>query len=131
MDVRKRTVRLGTIELRADGILHTIVDFSDEPSPEGAAEYIHARDELAADTNPPQLIEIMATSFVERSIREFMVGNQAATPCRAIVASDPSHATIWKSFQMLDASGTPTKVFATVPRAVQWIREQTKSGSAD
>ena len=131
MDSRKRTVGLGTIELRTDGILHTIVDFSDDASEAGAQEYVQARDELAAGKKPAVLIEILATTFVERSIRAFMMSNQMPAPCRAIVATDPSLVTIWKSFELVDTSGVPTKLFTSVPRAVEWIHEQVGSGTAD
>lgn len=131
MEAGKRTVPLGTIELRPDGILHIVVDFTDDASEERAAEYVRARDELAAGKNPPVLIEILATTFVERSIREFMMSNQIPSPCRAIVATDPSFVTIWRSFQMMDRAGVPTKVFTNVPSAVEWIHEHMGAAPQD
>lgn len=124
MEPGKRAVPLGTLELRPDGILHIVVDFTDDATEEDAAEYLQVRDELAAGGNPPALIEILATTFVERSIREFMMENQTPPPCRAVVATDPSLVTIWKSFQMMDPSGVPTRIFPSVSRAVAWIHEQ-------
>jgi hypothetical protein len=125
----KRTVPLGTIELRPDGILHTVVDFTEDASEADAAEYLQSRDELTAGTNPPVLVEIRATAFVERSIREFLMSGRIAAPCRAVVARDPSIVTIWKSFELVDNSGVPTKMFSSVPRAVEWIHDRVKAAA--
>ena len=127
MGMEKRTIGMGSMERRADGIIHTIVDFMDGDVKGLAAEYIATRSELAAGENLPTLIEIRDVPFVERSARAFLMSHVAGVPCRAVVATDPSFVTIWKSFQLVDTEAVPTKVFGNVDRAVEWIHQQLES----
>lgn len=114
----------GSITLRPDGILHIVFDFDSEPTLETAAAFLDARRELIGSDVPPVLLEIVKIPYVERHVRSYFMKEMDSPPCRAVVATNPSYVTLWRSFQLVDPSGVPSELFRTVDRAVEWIQEQ-------
>ena len=124
MESDPRTGPYGSLTLRPDGILHAVFDFETEPSLDEAAAYLEARRELIGSEVPPVLLEIVKIPYIERQIRSYLMSEMEPPPCRAVVATNPSYVTLWRSFQLVDPSGVPSELFRTVDRAVEWIRDQ-------
>jgi hypothetical protein len=125
MDTDPRVRAYGSLSLRPDGILHAVFDFEIDPSLEEAAAYLEARRELVGSKVPPVLLEIVKIPYVERHIRSYFMSEMEPPPCRAVVATDPSYVTLWRSFQLVDPADVPSELFRTVDRAVEWIKAQT------
>lgn len=123
-----RELLVGSIELRPDGILHAVIDFEDPPTEKYATEYVDARRELSGESVPPVILEIVRTPYADRSVRQFLLGELAPPPCRAVVTLDSSMETIFRTYQLVEAPSTPTEVFRTVEAAVEWIKAQTEPG---
>ncbi|MDH5372315.1 MAG: hypothetical protein OEX97_05170 [Acidimicrobiia bacterium] len=118
----------GSMTLRPDGILHAMFDFGDVSPVDAASEYLAARDELIGSNRVPVLVEIINIPYVDRSIREFLMGGMTPPPCRAVVVSDPAFLTMFRTYQLVDPTDVPTAIFATVEAAVAWIHTQTAAG---
>ncbi len=125
MDSDPRVEPYGSITLRPDGILHIVFDFDIKPTLEEAAAFLEARRELIASLEPPVLLEIVRIPYIDRHVRAYFMKEMESPPCRAVVATNPSYVTLWRSFQLVDPSGVPSELFRTVDRAVEWIQEQT------
>ena len=111
--------------LRPDGILHIVFDFETKPTLEAAAALLEARRELIGAEVPPVLLEIVKIPYIDRDVRSYFMKEMESPPCRAVVATNPSYVTLWRSFQLVDPSGVPSELFRNVDRAVEWIHEQT------
>jgi hypothetical protein len=120
--------KTGSLELRSDGILHAIFDFDGAPTTETVAEFLAVRNELVGSVQVPVLVEIVKIPYVDRSIREFLMGGMTPPVCRAVVVSDPTFLTMFRTYQLVDTADVPTSVFSTVETAVDWIHAQTASG---
>jgi hypothetical protein len=125
MESDPRVEPYGSITMRPDGILHIVFDFDDKPSLDDAAGFLDARRELIGSEVPPVLLEIVKIPYVDRHVRAYFMKEMDSPPCRAVVATNPSYVTLWRSFQLVDPSGVPSELFRTVGRAVEWIQEQT------
>ena len=121
---------LGSVHLRDDGILHTVFDIPGEPSMELAAAYLEARRSLVGDAVVPVLIEIVTIPYADRDVRTFFMQGLARASCRAVVTPEPSHITLFKTFQQLDPYATPTEFFFRVDDAIEWIRDQMPTDEA-
>ena len=124
MDGSTRITDIGTLTLRPDGILHAVFDFDGVISKETAAAYVVQRNELLASSSPPVLIQIVRFPYVERSIRSFLLDELDTPPCRAVVSTDPTFITLWRTFDLVSPVDVPSKVFASVDTAVEWIHAQ-------
>lgn len=118
-------IQVGSLTLRADGILHAVFDFGESVSQSGAEEYLAVRNELVGSDPGPVMLELIRVPFVERAIRQFLVDGLVPPPCRAVVATDPTFLTMFRSFELVQPVDVPTRVFATVQAAVDWIHTQT------
>ncbi len=114
--------------MRPDGILHTVFDFDGSSSKELAAEYLAARGEMAGPTPPPVLIELIKIPYTDRSIREFFMDNMPPSPCRAVVATDPTAVALFRTFELVNPAPVPTQIFSTIDTAVDWIQTQMSQG---
>ena len=123
-----RTTNLGSLTLRPDGILHVVFDFDGLPTEEIASEFIAARQELIGEEDPPVLIELVRVPYVDRSIREFLMKEMSPPPCRAVVSTDNSLVTMFRTFQFVDKAVVPTEFFSSVAAAVEWIEAQRATG---
>jgi hypothetical protein len=115
---------VGSLTLRPDGILHVIIDIAESPTKETAEEYVAARTELAGPKTPPVLLEIVRVPYAERSVRSFLMDSMTPPPCRAVVASDPTLMTIYRTYELVTHPPVPTEMFPTVEAAVDWIHAQ-------
>ena len=120
----KKTIETaaGSLTLRSDGILHMVIDFTEPPTTETAAEYIAARAELVGAEPPPVLLEIIQVPYAERTVRSFLMDTMTPPPCRAVVVSDPTLMTIYRTYEVVAQSPIPTEIFPTVEAAADWIR---------
>ena len=125
MESDPRVAPYGSITLRPDGILHIVFDFDTKPTLDDVVAFLEARCELIGTEVPPVLIEILRIPYIERHVRSYFMKEMESPPCRAVVATNPSYVTLWRSFQLVDPSGVPSELFRTVDRAVEWIQEQT------
>ena len=116
------------MELRPDGILHTVIDFEDAPTEEFASEYVNARRELSGESVPPVILEIIRTPYADRPVRQFLLNEMAPPPCRAVVTVDSSLETIFRTYQLVEDPPVPTEVFRSVAAAVEWIKAQIEPG---
>jgi len=116
-----RSIELGKMTLRDDGILHTVFDVDARPTVRAANEYIETRKSLIGDQPVPVIIEIIRIPFVDRSIREFFMQTVGRPTCRAIVTDEPTYINLFRTFQLVDPANTPSAVFATVDQALAWI----------
>ncbi len=117
-------IQVGSLNLRPDGILHSVIDISEPPTAETAREYIAARTELVGPTTPPVLLEIVQIPYAERSVRSLLMENMPPPPCRAVVVSDPTLMTIFRTYEVLANAPVPTQLFSTVEAAIDWIHAQ-------
>jgi hypothetical protein len=118
-----RELEMGTLRLRDDGILHARFDLGTEPSPDTAKEYLAARDELCGARSVPVIVEIVRIPFVERTLRGVFMSGMHPPLCRAVVTTDTTYRSMFKSFEILDEPRIPTEFFPTVDAAVVWISE--------
>lgn len=125
MNSDPRVEPYGSITIRPDGILHIVFDFDEKPTLEEAALFLEARRDLVGSEMPPVVIEIVRIPYIDRHVRSYFMKEMESPPCRAVVATNPSYVTLWRSFQLVDHSGVPSELFRTVDRAVEWIQEQT------
>ena len=114
-------VQVGSFTLRPDGILHAIIDIPEPPTTETAEEHVAARTELAGPKTPPLLLEIVQVPYAERSVRSFLMDTMPPPPCRAVVVSDPTLMTIYRTYELVADRPVPTEMFPTVEAAVDWI----------
>jgi hypothetical protein len=122
------SIQAGTLTLRADGILHAVFDFDEGVSQSAAEEYLTVRDELVGSDPGPVMLEMIRVPFVDRAIRQFLVDGLAPPPCRAVVAYDPALLTLFRSFELVESAEVPTRGFASVDAAVDWIHAQMAAG---
>jgi hypothetical protein len=114
----------GSLTLRSDGILHVVIDFTDPPTEEVAAEFVAARTELIGTEPPPVLIEIVQQPYAERTVRSFLMDTMTPPPCRAVVVSDPTLLTLFRTYEVVAPTPVPTEIFPTVEAALVWIRQR-------
>ena len=114
-------IEVGRLTMRPDGILHAAIDFVKPPTKEMAVEYVTARTELAGPTPPPVILELVRVPYSEREVRSFLMESMPPPPCRAVVASDPTVLTIFRTYDLMAPQAVPTKLFSTVDAAVQWL----------
>jgi len=124
MDSDPRVAPYGSLTLRPDGILHIVFDFETEPTLEATEAFLEARRELIGADVPPVLFEIVKIPCIDRHIRSYFMTQMENPPCRAVVATNSSYVTLWRSFQLVDPADVPSELFRTVDRAVEWIRTQ-------
>jgi hypothetical protein len=123
-----RSLLVGSLELRPDGILHAIVDFEDAPTPEHVSEYLQARRELCGDQTPPVILQMIKTPYADRSVRQLLMKEMSPPPCRAVVTIDSAFVTIFRTYQLAEDPVVPTEVCSTAEAAVEWIEAQTATG---
>ncbi|MCP3973767.1 MAG: hypothetical protein GY720_04665 [bacterium] len=124
MDDTTRLTDIGSITLRADGILYVVFDFDGVMTEELASEYLAVRNGLVGDTSPPVLLHIITFPYVERSLRVFLLAGLPHPPCRAVVSADPTFITLWRTYQMVSEVDIPSRVFANLELAADWLHEQ-------
>jgi len=126
----QRTIKTaaGSLTLRPDGILHVVIDFTEPPTKETAAEFVAARTELVGTEPPPVLVEIIQQAYAERAVRSFLMGTMTPPPCRAVVVSDPTLMTLFRTYEVVSPAPVPTEIFPTVEAALEWIQSR-MSGS--
>lgn len=115
----------GSLTLRPDGILHAVFDFDEDRPPGVAEEYLAARAGLVGSDPPPVVVEIINIPYVDRSIREFLLGAMPPPPCRAVVSADQALITMFRTYQMVEPTAVPTEFFSAMDAAIDWIRAQT------
>jgi hypothetical protein len=118
-------IATGSLTLRPDGILHAVIDFTEPPTAETAAEYVAARVELVGAEPPPVLLEIINVPYAERTVRSFLMDTMTPPPCRAVVVSDPTLMTLFRTYEVVAPTPVPTEILPTVEAAVEWIHTQT------
>lgn len=118
----------GSMTLRPDGILHATFDFDDVSPVDVAAEYLAVRGDLIGSDRVPVLLEIVNIPYVDRSIRESLVGGLTPPCCRAVVVSDPALLAMFRTYQLVDPADVLTAVLPTVEAAVDWIHTQPAAG---
>jgi hypothetical protein len=127
MSERHRIEGLGTVQLRADGVLHTVFDIPEQPSIELSSTYLDTRAELVGDAKVPVVIEIRHLPYTDRDVRSFFMNSLNPATCRAVVTTEPSYETIFKTFHQLDPHDTPTEFFLRLDDALAWVHEQAAS----
>jgi len=115
---------IGSMTLRPDGILHVVFDFDESPTHEMASKFAAARNDLIGSTPPPVIVEIIQIPYASRAVRAFLMDSLWPPPCRAVVTSEVSYATMFRTFEIVDINKTPTKYFGTVEDAVAWIHDR-------
>ena len=114
--------------MRSDGIVHAVFDFDGSPGIGAAEEYLAVRNELIGTSPIPVLLEIVRMPYVNRSHRQFLMEELTPPPFRAVVTTDSSLVTMFRTFQLVDKADVPTEFFRTVAAAVEWIEAQTATG---
>lgn len=107
--------------MRGDGILHARFEVTGEPTEEAAIEYAAARQELTGGRPVPVIVEIVAIPFVDRAVRGLFMASMEPPVCRAVVTTDTTYRSMFKSFQILEQPTVATEYFPTVPAALAWI----------
>ncbi len=118
-------IAAGSMTLRPDGILHVVIDFAESPTKEAAEEFIAVRSELIGTEPPPVVIEIIRLPYTERTVRSFLMDTMKPPPCRAVVVTDPTLRTLFRTYEVVSPTPVPSEVFATVEAAVEWIHAWT------
>ena len=123
------TIGVGSVERRPDGILHVIFDFEGPVTETLIDEFLSARtDAVGHNGGEGQevavVIEARRIPFAARKLRRRFIEGMAPPICRALVTPDVTQQVIFRTFQLMNPSSVPSRVFSSVEAAVEWIEEQ-------
>lgn len=110
----------GTVELRADGIIHVIWKPRGIIEAEDALAALAAVNEVCGDSEHPMLVNMAMTESVSRDARSIF-----ATPCAAsriaLLGSSPVDRLIATFFLGLHKPACPSRFFMSRDEAMRWL----------